>query len=29
MKKIRIGLIVFAIVIIIGHLTVTDYNDLS
>lgn len=29
MRKFRIGIIVCAIVFIIGHLTFLDYNDLS
>ncbi len=29
MKKLRIGLIIFALIIIIGQLIIVDYNDLS
>lgn len=29
MKKFRIGLIIFAVIIIIGQLTVVEYTDLS
>ena len=29
MKKFRIGLVIFAVIIIIGQLTVVEYTDLS
>lgn len=29
MKKFRIGLMIFAFIVIVGHLTVFDYTDMS